>query len=414
MPERIPTVVVGAGHAGLALSHELEDGGIEHVVLERSRVGQSWRQRWDSFCLVTPNWTVKLPDGAYEGDDPDAYMSKAEMVAHLERYAASSRVPIREGVAVTSVEPSPEGGLLLRTSGGDIVSEAVVLATGAYQKPHRPPGAASLPPEVHAIDSEAYTNPGTLPPGGVLVVGSGQTGCQISEELNQAGRDVVLACGRAPWGPRRIEGRDIVSWIVDTPFLDQTVADLPSPAARLIANFQTTGRGGGHDLHYRTLHRDGVRLAGHFLGADDHSAVLASDLADSVAFGDARYNDMSNLISKACLERGVKPPDLPPPEPFTVESPERIDLRAFGSVIFTSGFRPDYARWVRFPNAFDELGFPIQTDGASTVVTGLFFIGTHFLRTRKSGIIMGIVEDAPIVAERITRSYRRPRAGSRD
>ena len=414
MPERIPTVVIGAGHAGLALSHELERAGIDHVVLERNRIGQSWRQRWDSFCLVTPNWTVQLPDGAYEGDEPDAYMSKAELVAHLERYAAGSRMPIREGVGVTSVESAPEGGLLLRASTGDIVADAVVLATGAYQKPHRPSGAASLPDEIHAIDSEAYANPDTLPPGKVLVVGSGQTGCQIAEELNEAGREVVLACGRAPWGPRRIEGRDIVSWIVDTPFLDQTVADLPSPAGRLIANVQATGHGGGHDLNYRTLHRDGVTLAGHFLGADDHTAVFASDLSDSVAFGDARYKDMNNLIRKSCLESRVKPPDLPPPEPFTVGSPERIALRGFGAVIFTSGFRPDYASWVRFPNAFDELGFPIQTDGASSVVPGLFFIGTHFLRKRKSGIIMGIMEDAPIVAERIVRSYRRSRAGSLD
>jgi putative flavoprotein involved in K+ transport len=355
---------------------------------------------------------VQLPDGDYEGDRPDGYMSKAEMVTHLERYAGRSQMLIREGVAVSSLESAPDGGLLLRTSTGDIVAEAVVLATGAYQKPHRPSGAASLPAEIHAIDAESYTNPTAFPRGEVLVVGSGQTGCQIAEELNEAGREVVLACGRAPWGPRRIEGRDIVSWIVDTPFLDQTVADLPSPAARLIANFQATGHGGGHDLHYRILHRDGVRLAGHFLGADDHTAVFAPDLGDSVAFGDARYKDMGNLIRKACLERGMTPPYLPPPEPFTVAAPERIDLRGFGAVIFTSGFRPDYASWVHFPNAFDEFGFPIQTDGASSVVSGLYFIGTHFLRKRKSGIIMGIREDAPLVARRIARDHRRLRAES--
>jgi putative flavoprotein involved in K+ transport len=399
--ERIPVVVIGAGHAGLSVSHELERAGLDHVVIERGRIGESWRSRWDSFCLVTPNWTVDLPGAAYEGGDPDGFMPRDEIVAYLERYARSSKAPTREGVSVTSVESAPERGMLLRTSADDIHADSVILASGAYQKPHRPPGAASIPPETHTIDSEAYTNPGALPPGKVLVVGSGQTGCQIAEELNQSGRDVILSCGRAPWAPRRIEGRDIVSWIVNTPFLDQTVADLPTPMARLIANVQATGQGGGHDLHYRTLRDSGVTLAGHFLGADDHSAAFAPDLRASVSFGDERYGDLRNLINKACLERGEVPPELPPPEPFSAEGLERIDLRECGAVIFTSGFRPDFTSWVHFPNAFDELGFPIQQDGVSSVVPGLYFIGTHFMRKRKSATFMGIGEDAAIVAEKV-------------
>ena len=403
MVERIPVVVVGAGHAGLSISYELTRAGVEHVVLERNRIGESWRMRWDSFCLVTPNWTVQLPGGAYDGDDPDGYMPRDEIVAHLERYAAAFQAPIREGVAVSSIEPADEGGLMLRTSDGDIQATSVVLAAGAYQRPYRPAGAASLPADTHVIDAEAYTAPSALPPGKVLVVGSGQTGCQIAEELNASGREVVLACGRAPWGPRRLDGRDIVSWVSDTPFLHQTVEELPSPMARLVANLQTSGGKGGHDLHYRTLLRDGVTLAGHFLGADDHSVSFANDLEESVAFGDARYDDLSNLIKKSCLDRGEVPPDIPPPDPFEADAPERMDLRGCGAVIFTSGFRPDFASWVHFPNAFDDLGFPIQTDGESSVVPGLFFIGTHFLRKRRSATLFGIEEDAAVVAERVQR-----------
>ena len=396
-------IVVGAGHAGLALSHELARAGVEHQVLERGRVGESWRTRWDTFCLVTPNWTVRLPGAAYGGDQPDGFMSKDEVVSHLERYAKGFEAPVSEGVAVSSIEPADGGGQLLRTSVGDLHADIVVLATGAYQKPHRPVGAGSLPAEVHAIDSEAYRNPGALPPGKVLIVGSGQTGCQIASELNASGREVVLACGRAPWGPRRIDGRDIVSWISETPFFDQTVADLPSPLARLGANLQATGRDGGYDLHYRTLVRDGVTLAGHFLGVDDHFVTFAPDLAESVAFGDARYEDISNLIMKSCVERGETAPVFPNPEAFNAESPMRMDLSGCGAVIFTSGFRPDYTSWVRFPNAFDDLGFPIQRDGESSTVPGLYFIGSHFLRKRKSATFMGIGEDAVVVAEKIAK-----------
>lgn len=393
-------VIIGAGQAGLSVSYELTRAGVAHQILERARVGESWRTRWDSFSLVTPNWTVDLPGAPYGGDHPDGFMPRDEIVAHLETYAASFRAPIHEGVAVSSIEPADDG-LLLRTSEGDIQADTVVLATGAYQKPHRPEGAASLPPDVHVIDSEAYSNPAALPPGKVLIVGSGQTGCQIAEELNGSGRDVMLACGRAPWLPRRINGRDIVSWVTDTPFLEQAVTDLPTPLARLGANLQVAGGNGGHDLNYRTLLRDGVTLAGRFLGVEDHSVVFADDLAESVAFGDARYADISNLIRKGCLERGEIPPEFPTPEPFIAESPQRIGLEGFGAVIFTSGFRPDYVHWVHFPNAFDDLGFPIQQDGESSTVPGLYFIGTHFLRKRKSATFLGIAEDAAVVAQKI-------------
>jgi cation diffusion facilitator CzcD-associated flavoprotein CzcO len=239
----VEVAVVGAGQAGLAVSHELALAGVEHAVLERDRIGQRWRDRWDSFCLVTPNWTARLPGHPYEGDDPDGYMAKDEVVAYLNRYAAGFAAPVREGVEVVSLEAVPRGGFGLRTSAGDLGAASVVLCTGAYQRPHRPPGAGTLPAHLPQIDVEGYRNADALPPGKVLVVGSGQSGAQIAEELHQAGREVVLACGRAPWTPRRIGEHDMVWWAVETGFLDAPVSTLPAPAARLAGNILATGHG---------------------------------------------------------------------------------------------------------------------------------------------------------------------------
>src|SRR5215469_3318171 len=222
-------VVVGAGQAGLSLSYDLSRRGVEHLVLERGRVAETWRGRWNSFCLVIPNWTVQLPGYRY-GGDPDGFMPRDEIVAHLAAYAHSFQAPVREGVTVTALEPGERGDFLLRSSSGDIRANRVVLASGAYQKPHRPTAAAQLPERLHVIDAEQYTEPGGLPGGAVLVVGSGQTGCQLAEELCEAGRDTYLACGRAPWVPRRLDGRDIVAWISETPFMEMALSDLPNPA----------------------------------------------------------------------------------------------------------------------------------------------------------------------------------------
>jgi pyridine nucleotide-disulfide oxidoreductase len=409
LPSGSPVVVVGAGQAGLAVSDELTGLGIDHVVLERARIGQTWRGLWDSFCLVTPNWTMSLPGAPYTGDDPEGFVPRDQIVQYLQRYASSFGAPVRERVGVDSLEPGPSGRFLLRTSAGELQAESVVVCTGAFQRPHRPEAAAGFPPDVPVINAEDYRNPVALPPGKVLVVGSGQTGCQLSEELHEAGREVFLACGRAPWLPRRPGGRDIVTWLKDTTFFDVPLSALPSPAARLGANLLVTGQRGGHDLHYRTLQAMGVQLLGRLTGVEAHRASFAADLADSVAFGDARYADIRKLLTEQLASRGITAPELPDPPPFRADPPLELDLNGFGVVIFTSGFRPDYARWVRFPG-FDAMGFPLTDDGTSTGVPGLFFCGVHFLRKRKSSVLFGVGEDAAIVARSIARS--RPQRGS--
>jgi cation diffusion facilitator CzcD-associated flavoprotein CzcO len=400
--EHIPVVVVGGGQAGLATSRELTQAGVEHVVLERGRVGQTWRGRWDSFCLVTPNWTVQLPGYPYDGDDPDGFMPRDEIVAYLERYASAVGVPVREGVGVDSLATVDGGGLVVGTTAGEIRVDDVVLATGAYQRPHRPAGAAELPAGLLQIDAEDYTNPADLPVGAVLVIGSGQSGCQIAEELHEAGRAVVLACGKAPWLPRRVGGRDVVWWAVETGFLEGSLESLPVPQARLGANFLTTGHHGGADLHFRTLQALGVTLAGHFLGAADGVARFAPDLSESVAWGDDRQREFRQAIDRTVAERGLEPPEIPPIEPFDAAgAPTEVDLTRFGAVIFAGGFRPDYRAWLPWPDAFDGLGFPIHRDGSSTVIPGLHFVGVHFLRKRKSSIFFGVGEDAALVARTI-------------
>jgi putative flavoprotein involved in K+ transport len=406
MAERMDVVVVGGGQAGLAVSHDLTDLGIEHVVLERERVASSWRRRWESFCLVTPNWSINLPGGAYDGEDPDGYLPRDEIMTFLERYAQSFDAPVREGVDVTALEPRTDGDFVLRTSDGDLLARSVVVATGAFQRPHRPPASSALPPNVLQLDADDYRDPGSLPPGRVLVIGSGQTGCQIAEELHEAGREVVLSCGRAPWAPRRLGDRDIVWWAVETGFFDQPVSELPAPAARLAANVQNTGHDGGHDLNYRTLRAAGITLVGHFIGADDHRVRFAPDLAECVAWGDDRYRELMALCHRCALERGLPMPDIPEPDPFDGTAPEELDLVDVGAVLFAGGFRSDYGSWIPVPDAFDELGFPVHREGASTVVPGLHFVGVHFLRTRKSSLLYGVGEDAAIVARQVSAQRR--------
>lgn len=389
-------VVIGAGQAGLAVSHELSALGVEHLVLERTKVAQSWRGRWDSFTLVTPNWSLRLPGMEYSGPEPDGFLGRDQVVRLLEEYASRLRAPVVEGVPVTGLTRGAGELIQLRTPIGDAAVRAVVVCNGAFQRPFRPSIAGDFPSAVRVLEAGEYRRPGDIAPGRVVIVGSGQTGCQLAEELTLAGRDVILACGRAPWIPRRIEGRDIFGWLADIGFLDTPLAALPGPGARLVSNPQATGRDGGHDLHYRTLQALGVRLAGRLTGVDGGRLRFADDLAASVQFGDDRYADIRALIATASLAAGRKVPELPVPGPLRADPLEEVPLREVSTVILTSGYRPDYASWIDLP-VFDTLGFPVTTDG-STIVPGLYFCGVHFLRTRKSGIFLGIGEDARVVA----------------
>jgi putative flavoprotein involved in K+ transport len=276
-------------------------------------------------------------------------MPRDEIVSYLERYAAACAAPVREGVEVTALRRGEGGRFELETTERPLRARTVVVATGAYQRPYRPHAAATLPASLRQLHADEYRNPADLPPGAVLVVGSGQSGCQIAEELHEAGRAVDLACGRAPWTPRRIGDHDLMWWGLETGFLDAEASALPDPAARLFANILATGRDGGHDLHLRTLRRLGVTLHGRLLGADDGRARFAPDLPDSVAWGDQRHADFMRLVRRHAAERGLPEPQIAPPEPFRDDAPQELDLSGLGAVVFACGFRPDYTSWVSCP-----------------------------------------------------------------
>lgn len=397
--QKIQAVVVGASQAGLAMSHELKRVGVEHVVLERERIGHGWHQRWDSFCLVTPNWTVQLPGYHYDGDDPDGFMPRDEIVAYLEGYARSFDAPVLEGVEVSAARANGDG-FVIETSADRYHADSLILATGAFQRPHRPSGSDALPRRLYLIDLDGYANPEALPAGDVLIVGSGQSGCQIAEELHEAGRRVVLSCGRAPWFLRRFGDRDFVWWAVESGFFDVKADDLPK-GARLSANVLATGHAGGHDLHLRMLQSLGVTLVGRFIGADEKTVHFANDLAVNVAWGDEKYGQFKQLFLNLVEQRGLDGVSIADPVPFVADAPDEIDLSTFGTVLFTGGFRPDFRSWLPWSDAFDEQGFPHQRDGTSTVIDGLHFVGLHFLRKRKSALLYGVGEDAGIVADTI-------------
>ncbi len=389
-------VVIGGGQAGLATGHELGRLGIDHVILDRDRVGSMWRGLWDGFCINTPNWSLMMPGHAYDGDDPDGFLTREGIVGYLERYARADASPLSEGVGVTSLRPS-DGGYHLETTDGPIDARTAVVCTGAFQRAFRPPGAGSLPAGLLAIDTRDYRAPSSLPDGRVLVVGNGQSGCQIAEELVDAGRDVVLSCGRAAWAPRSIGGDDLLWWLLETGFMDQGVDALP-PAVRLAANVTASGVDGGHDLHARSLRARGVALVGRFAGCEGGQIRFEDGLVAGMAWSDARYLDLRQLIQEFCARRGIENPGLPDPEPFEAQAPAAIRSASLGAVIFAGGFRSNYVDWIDLPGGFDEMGFPVQHDGASSVAPGLFFAGVHFLRKRKSSLLCGVGEDAAVVA----------------
>lgn len=400
MSEKVEVAVIGAGQAGLATSWYLGQEHVEHVVLDAGRVGETWRsRRWDSFCLVTPNWSVKLPGGAYTGPDPDGFMNLAELIDHFQGWADSFHAPVREHSPVTSLDRD-KGGFVLALPDRKLLAKTVVVATGAFQRAYRPAGSERLPAELHQLLSEEYSNAGALPPGGVLVVGSGQTGCQLAEELHEAGRTVLLSCGRCPWAPRRLGDHDLFWWLAKSGFLERTPDKLPSPAARLMGNPQTTGHDRGHDLHYRTLHAKGVELVGHFAGAEGSMIRFADDLAASVDFGDARLADVWKNIKAYCVASGEPVPAFDAPEPFRLKTRTEVDVvkEGIGTVIWTAGYRPAYD-WVHIP-VFDEMGFPIQVDGRSADA-GLYFVGVPWMRKYMSPILYGVGEDAEVVVRQI-------------
>jgi putative flavoprotein involved in K+ transport len=404
-PERIETVIIGGGQAGLATSYWLTQHGREHLVLEKaSQPGHAWRQRWDSFTLVTPNWMFRLPGAENSGHAPDGFMARDEVVTTFERYVADHSLPVLFGVDVLAVEPLPDQpGYRVRTSASDYHAQRVVIATGLFQHAKIPAFAARLPVDMQQLPSEHYRNPFGLPPGAVLVVGSGQSGCQIAEELRQSGRRVFLsigACGRAP---RRYRGKDIFDWLDLIRFLDRTPDMLSSPKARFAPNPHVSGAGGGHDLNLHQFARDGITLLGHLRDAADDRLHLAPDLHDSLAKTDQFEAQLLGLIDAAIERDGIAAPDEVRPvlrDGYDQQQIAEVDIEAAGisSVIWAAGYSFDFSL-IRLP-VTDRDGFPLQQRGV-TAYPGLYFVGMPWLDTQKSGLLAGVGDDAAFIARHI-------------
>jgi putative flavoprotein involved in K+ transport len=304
MDSHYPVIIVGGGQAGLATSYCLTQRDIDHIVFEKDRIAEAWRsQRWDTFCLVTPNWQCKLPGfhytGAYGGENPTGFMPREEIVEYVEAYAASFDPPVQEGVAVDTVERGTDGnGYVVTTSTGTFTADQVVIAVGTYHQPNIPPIADGLPDEITQLHSSEYQNPESLPEGEVMVVGSGQSGTQIAEDLHWEGRQVHLCVGNAPRAPRRYRGRDVVAWLDDMGYYDQPIYEHPDGlAVRHKTNHYLSGRGEkGHTIDLRKLHLEGMELYGRLDEADETELSFVPNLEENLDDADASAANIKRRI----------------------------------------------------------------------------------------------------------------------
>ena len=394
------------------MSRLLSQGGREHVVLDRrSTLGGGWQDRWDAFRLVGPNWTVSVPGLDYAGDDPDGFMTRDELIAHWHRYAEVIAAPVELETDVSRLAATDGGTARFRltTNRGLIDARDVIVAGGPFQRPHVPAVSHDLDPSIHQVHAHHYRRPGELPPGAVLLIGSGQTGVQLAEELQEAGREVFMSVGRCGHVPRRYRDRDCFWWLRQLATRGKTlgvtvpqVGELPSPAARFACNPQLSGHDGGHDVSLRILAARGVRLVGRFEGAYGTVARFAADLNEKVRFADGFFEDRFRARFDTFAERSgvaLPPADAAPSTASNDALPETtsLDLRAEGisTVLWTSGYRPAFD-WIDLP-ILDEFGLPRQV-GGQTEIDGLSFVGLPWLVDMGSANLIALVRDAESLA----------------
>ncbi len=407
-------IVFGAGQAGLACSYWLKQAGIAHLVLEKRRVGSAWAdQRWDSFCLVTPNWQCKLPgfhyDGAeFGGDDPDGFMPKDQIVRYLEAYRSHIGAPVKEGVAVTRLTHDGRRFRLSTSKGAAYTADHVIVAAGGYHEPRIPADAATLPGGLFQVHSSQYRNPDQMPAGAVLVVGSGQSGCQIAEDLHLAGRQVHLSLGSAPRSPRRYRGRDATDWLADMGQYDQPIEEHPlGKEVRFKANHYLTGRDGGREIDLRQRAVEGMVLYGRMTGSKDGVITFAEDLAPKLIAADTSYDKIRGMIDAHIRINRITAPTEPLYSPpwRPMKAPLSLDPVAAGlsAIVWCTGFKTNFG-WIDLP-IFNGAGYPEHTRGVSPQ-DGLYFVGMPWLHTWGSGRFWGVGEDARFLVDRIAAKDR--------
>jgi putative flavoprotein involved in K+ transport len=413
----LDAVIVGAGQAGLGVSYFLQQNGHQHILFERGRIGESWRsQRWDSFRLNTPNVRNTLPGLPYDGPEADGFSHADTLVNYFQGYVDRFQLPVRTGVTVISVERADDQENFIvrtRTEDGDeepVASRSVVIASGIQRVPRIPALHTKLPGHIIQYHTADYRDPQGLPPGAVLVVGSGQSGCQITEDLLAAGRTVYLCTSKVGRAPRRYRGRDLIEWWVDMKFWDVTYASLQDKSISRAAQPQISGIGRyGHTVSLQHLASRGVVILGRLLDIDSGTLILGDEAASHVHFADEFSGRVKNDIDAYLARLNITPPpleddpaDVPDPEAQCVSALRQLSLQEsnVGTVIWATGFTGDFS-WIHLP-VLDAEGKPIQVRGISPV-PGLYFLGFPWLNSRKSGIIYGIEDDAQYIANAISQ-----------
>jgi len=408
LTEHFTAVVIGAGHAGLAASHFLTEASVEHVVLERGEVANSWRrERWDSLRLLTPNWQSRLPGLPYEGQDPDGYLTVPEVTELIERFAKVSRAPVRTGTAVTSLRRAADG-YHVTTSDGEIRCQAVVIATGACNRPVVPGLAEGIPVGVEQLTPFSYQGPAQLPDGGVLVVGASATGVQLAAEIQRSGRPVTLAVGEHVRLPRTYRGRDVLWWMDASGVWDQRYDEVEDlTRARRLPSPQLVGSPGRATLDLNALAALGVELVGRWAAVRDGRALFSGGLRNVFSLADLKMNRLLGTFDEWATASG-RDADVGPAqrfEPTRVPASPRwqLDLGSgeITSVVWATGFRPGY-EWLDVP-VVDSKGNLRHEGGVVEDSPGLYALGLPVLRRRKSTFIYGIEDDAREVIEELLR-----------
>lgn len=409
--DHYPVIIIGGGQSGLTMSYFLKQANIQHLVLEKNSILHGWKkERWDSFTLVTPNWQCDLPGLPYDGDDPKGFMTGKQTVEWLERFADQVKAPVREGVTVEQVEADEQGTYQVRTNQGNFSADQVVIASGGYHKPVIPRMAERIPTEIHQIHSAQYKNAAQLPKGAVLVVGSGQSGAQIAEDLHLEGRKVFLATGNAPRVARFYRGKDVVEWLEDMGYYQISVKQHPlGKQAAAKTNHYVTGRDGGRDIDLRRFATEGMELYGQMVDVVDEQLIFSDNLASNLSKADETYNNINARIDAWIDEQGIETEQGPSRYTPVWQVPnERTQLSleqsGIGSIVWCIGFRPDFS-WLDAP-VFNGLGHPKHDRGVSPQ-RGLYFLGLPWLHTWGSGRFSGVKQDAEHLLEII-----RQQAGS--
>ena len=403
---RVTVVVVGGGHSGLAMSKCLSDRGVDHVVLERRDVANSWRtQRWDSFTMLTPNWQARLPGRVYDGDDPDGFMTRNEVVGFIETYADTIGAPVEAGTTVTSVRPTDDGYEVV-TDQGSWRCRCVVLAGGACNLPTIPDAAAAVPAGVDHVNPLDYRRPDELADGGVLVIGAATTGLQLAEEIHASGRPVTLSVGEHVRMPRTYRGADIQHWMESVGRLDERYDEVDEIVkARKVASPQLVGTPERRTLDLNSVTATGVQLRGRLGAIRDGVAMFSGGFRNHCALADQKLgrllDDIDLWITEHGLEGEVGPAERYEPTLVTRGAPLTLDLNSgeITTIVWATGFHPDLS-WVELP-VFDSAGHLRHDGGVVLDAPGVYFLGASFLRRRKSSFLHGSVDDTRDLADHL-------------